>query len=124
MSFATVINCMDGRVQLPVINYLIEKFGAEYIDSITEPGPVKILAETIDPKSLESMVKKIDISVKKHGSRKLALVAHFDCAGNPEPDYVQKAQLLRAVKNLKDLVDSSVEVIGLWVDTDYSITEI
>ena len=124
MSFATVINCMDGRVQLPVITYLMKKFGVDYIDSITEPGPVKILAETINRENLQSIIQRINVSVKKHGSKKLALIAHFDCAGNPEPDNIQKIQLLQAIKNLKELVDSSVEVIGLWVDSDYSFTEL
>ncbi|MHA1252503.1 MAG: carbonic anhydrase, partial [Candidatus Helarchaeota archaeon] len=26
MKFCTVINCMDGRVQIPVINYLRKRF--------------------------------------------------------------------------------------------------
>ena len=39
MSFCTVVNCMDGRVQLPVIRYLQERFEVPYVDSITEVGP-------------------------------------------------------------------------------------
>jgi len=39
MIFCTAVNCMDGRVQLPVINYLKERFSANYVDMITEPGP-------------------------------------------------------------------------------------
>ena len=39
MSFYTTINCMDGRVQLPVISYLMERFGVQYVDAITGPGP-------------------------------------------------------------------------------------
>jgi len=34
MSYCTVINCMDGRVQLPVIKYLKERFDVDYVDSI------------------------------------------------------------------------------------------
>ena len=37
-TFATAINCMDGRVQLPVIKFLQERFKAEYVDIISEPG--------------------------------------------------------------------------------------
>ena len=36
--FCTVINYIDGRVQLPVIRYLQKRFDAEYVDSITEAG--------------------------------------------------------------------------------------
>lgn len=48
MSFCTAINCMDGRVQLPVINFLMRRFSVEYVDSVTDAGPVKILAEHTD----------------------------------------------------------------------------
>ena len=47
MTFFTVINCMDGRVQLPVINYLKQKFNVEFIDTITEVGPNKIIANLL-----------------------------------------------------------------------------
>jgi len=30
--FATAINCMDGRVQLPVINWLMENLSVDYVD--------------------------------------------------------------------------------------------
>ena len=38
MCFCTAVNCMDGRVQLPVTSYLQERFNVEHVDSITEPG--------------------------------------------------------------------------------------
>ena len=43
MSFATAINCLDGRVQEPVAKFLKKKFGASYVDAITAPGPVKVI---------------------------------------------------------------------------------
>ena len=46
--FATAINCMDGRVQTPVIEYLQHQYGADYGDMVTEPGSNKILAESIN----------------------------------------------------------------------------
>ena len=45
MKFATAINCMDGRTQLPVIAYLKEKCKIDCVDMVTEAGPVKILAD-------------------------------------------------------------------------------
>ena len=47
MSFCTVVNCMDGRVQLPVIRYLQDRIEVLYVDSVTEPGPVRSLAEPV-----------------------------------------------------------------------------
>jgi hypothetical protein len=43
--FATALNCMDGRVQIPIIEFLKKKFKVDYVDMITEPGIDKILAE-------------------------------------------------------------------------------
>jgi hypothetical protein len=45
MHFCTVINCMDGRVQLPVNKYLQKRFNVAYVDSITEAGPVRIISD-------------------------------------------------------------------------------
>lgn len=44
-TFAAVINCMDGRTQVPVIEFMKSRCGVDYVDMVTEPGPVKILAE-------------------------------------------------------------------------------
>ena len=45
MKFCTAVNCMDGRVQLPVISYMMDRFGADCVDVISEPGPNRIIAE-------------------------------------------------------------------------------
>lgn len=117
MSFCTVINCMDGRVQLPVISFLQTHFKAEHVDCITEPGPVRIFDKTSDLMVLNSIITRTDISVKHHGSRGIAICAHPDCAGNPVDDDVQKAQLKRSVIFLKESYPN-VEVIGLWIDNN------
>lgn len=48
MSFCTAVNCIDGRVQLPVIRYLQERYGVLYVDVVSESGPVHSLAEPAD----------------------------------------------------------------------------
>lgn len=37
MKFATAINCIDGRTQLPVIEWARKKYGVDYVDMITKP---------------------------------------------------------------------------------------
>ena len=54
--FATAVNCMDGRVQKPVIEYLQKSFGVDYVDMVTEPGPNKILAEGKDINIIEKEI--------------------------------------------------------------------
>ena len=88
--FVTCINCMDGRAQKPVIDYMQKRFGVEYVDMITEPGPNKILSDNNDATLIESLKKRVAISVEKHGSEIIAIVGHFDCAGNPVDERSQK----------------------------------
>jgi len=122
MSFCTAINCMDGRTQLPVNEYLRNKLGVDYVDTITEPGPARLLAEEPDSASTESIVSRVDISVKKHGSQNVAVVGHYDCTGNPAAEDKQKQQLDLAVRFLAARYPG-VRIAGLWVDSAGSVEE-
>ena len=55
--FATAINCMDGRTQQSVIEYMKRTFSVDFVDMITEPGPNKILAEGKCINLIESLKK-------------------------------------------------------------------
>ncbi len=123
MGFCTVINCMDGRVQLPIIRYMQQRFEAEYVDSITEPGPVRIFDKVADLVILNSIFTRINISVEKHGSKVIAVCAHADCTANPVDDDTQYQQLRRALVFLKESYPD-VRVIGLWVDLTGTVSEV
>lgn len=111
---------MDGRVQLPVIEYLKQEFNVDYVDSITEPGPVRILAEERNSALAKSILDRIEISVNKHKSVGVAVVAHYDCAGNPADETTQKKQLVSAVELLKDNY-ASMPIVGLWLDSNWTV---
>lgn len=118
-SFATAINCMDGRVQLPVIHWMQEKYGAAYIDMITEAGPTKFLLEGSEDQ-LASVQAKIKISAENHGSGVVAVVGHYNCAGNPSP----KEEKVEQIKKSVDLIHSwnfPVDVIGLYVNDQWEV---
>ena len=117
--FATAINCMDGRVQKPVEEYIEENFGVRYVDMVTEPGPNRILSEGKDVGTLESLKKKVGISVEKHGSEIIAVVAHHDCAGNPENEDTQKEHLRNAVKVIASWGFPVKRIIALWLDENF-----
>jgi len=123
MSSATVVNCMDGRVQLPVIRYLQGRFGVEHVDSVTEPGPCRILAASDPPELFRSILSRVEISIRKHRSQGIAAVAHFDCAGNPVPGHDQVRQVCEGVQRLRERFEG-VETIGLWVGDDWQVREI
>ncbi len=123
MKFCTAINCMDGRVQLPVIEYLKNKFQVDYVDMITETGPNRVLAEQSNPDLVDSIFGRTKISVEKHGSKQIAIVGHFDCAGNPSGRDEQKIDTQRAVNFIRERMNN-FEVIGLWVDENWEVNEI
>ena len=125
MSFCTVVNCIDGRVQLPVITFLKKRFNAKYVDNITEPGPVLILSGKGEINLVESILNRVQISIEKHGSTHIALVAHYDCAGNPKPKQTQITQLKKAISFLKGhFKDLDLSFIGLWVNENWLVEEV
>lgn len=118
--FATVINCMDGRVQLPVIEYMKTRYGVDYVDMVTEAGPERIIAENGDKATIESIKRRAKISVECHNSKQIAIVGHHDCAGNPTDKETQIKQILSAIKTVKAW-GFNVQIIGLWVDEELSV---
>ena len=114
---------MDGRVQLPVITFLQQRFKAEFVDSITEPGPIRILAEQTDQDALRSILNRLKISIEGHGSLSLAIVGHHDCAGNPAGKDEQLVQIYQAIQFLQGHYEG-IETIGLWVDESWKVHEV
>ena len=123
MKFSTVINFMDGRTQLPANKFMQNKYNSQYVDTITEAGPVKILGEQSDSIKIKSILDRIDISVNNHGSGAISIVAHHDCAGNP----VEYEKQLTQLKNSVDFIKSKypkTEVIGLWIGDNWEAKEV
>jgi carbonic anhydrase len=120
--FACVINCMDGRVQDAVKNYMQKTYGADFVDMVTEPGPNKILADNSDKAVIENIKKRVEISVHHHGAKVVAVVGHFGCAGNPT-EKEDQIKHLKAAKKTVEAFGFPVEIILLWVDGDWKTVE-
>ena len=117
--FATAINCMDGRTQRPVMDWLTDRFKVDHVDAITDPGVDKILTAGT-PEQIESIKKRVLISVNGHGSGHIAIVGHHDCAGNP----VSEEEHRRMTKEAVEVVagwDLPVRIFGLWIGEDWTI---
>ncbi len=123
MSFATVVNCMDGRVQLPVLDYARERFGVQFVDAVTEAGPVGVLAFDPTSSTAEAIFSRVDISIQAHGSKGIVVVAHDDCVGNPRSPEEQRKQLRASVALLAERYEG-VEVAGAWVDDSWMVAEV
>lgn len=117
--FVTAINCMDGRVQEPVINWMKKTYTANYVDMITEAGPNKILL--YGPKELvESIKERVKISHERHGSEVIAIAGHFDCAGHP----ISREKKIGKIKHSVELIKSwgfPMTVIGIYINEQWEV---
>lgn len=121
-TFVTAVNCMDGRVQRPVFDWLKEQYGVDYVDMVTEAGPNKVLLEG-NPDQIQSVRSRIEVSLNAHGSKVIAIAGHHDCAGNPVPKDVKWEQTKESVQRLKSWY-GDVEVIGLWVNENWEVEKV
>jgi len=125
-TFFTSVGCMDGRVQDPVAKYGRDKFGVLYADTITEAGLVGLLSNNPSSELLESIKKKILISIEKHHSKGIVVHGHQECAGNPVEDEIHKQDVLKTAEIIKDFVPS-IEVQPVFVikgNTNWIVEEI
>lgn len=119
--FVTCLNCMDGRAQQPVIDWLKEHYGAEYIDMITEAGmDGHLVANTHLPDHLNH---KIGISIEKHGSQFIFVTGHHDCGGHSVSEDDHRRDVLQAVDKIKAAWPNCA-VAGLWVTDKWEVEEI
>jgi len=118
-TFVTTINCMDGRTQQPVADWMKQQFGADYVDTITEPGADKALTEAPDWQ-IESIKSRVMISVNGHGSRVVSIVGHDDCAGNPVSKEKHQDMTRRAVEVVKSW-GLPVRIIGIWLEENRQV---
>lgn len=122
-AFATAISCMDGRIQIPVIEYIKRQYGVSYVDMITEPGPNKTLSKNRDTPLIALIKKRVTISVEAHGSKLIAVVGHHDCAGNPADKDTQVRHIRDSIGIVKKW-GFSVRVIGLWIDEKWQVHDV
>ena len=115
--FVTCLNCIDGRVQLPVINWILKNYDVKYVDMITAPGMDKVLT---DMANVDDILEKIAISKNVHSTNQIFVVGHHDCLANPVDDHLHKKQIVDAADNIKKL-NLECDVTGLWVDNKFKV---
>ena len=112
--FAAAINCIDGRVQKPIIEFAIKRFGVDYVDIITEPGPDKVLSENKSMDIIESIKRRVLLSIERNSSKNIIIVGHHDCKANPVEEKVHYRQIKESVDKIKEW-NLEVDVYGVWV---------
>jgi hypothetical protein len=112
---------MDGRIQKPLMEYMSRNYPGVFPDTITFPGIVKNLSRSYRwPVHIKNMLA---ISMEKHKSSTVFIVAHPDCAGNPVDDGIQLEQLRRAASRFAKKYPE-MKVKSLWVENNKEIKEI
>lgn len=119
MSIRSVcLNCIDGRTQLPVIEWIKTNYNVENVDMITAPGIDGQLAQT-DHEPTE-ILKNLKISVEINKTNPIFVVGHHDCKGNPVDDDTHKKDVFAAVQKLKKLYADN-DIVGLWVNDQFQV---
>ena len=115
--FATSVCCMDGRIQLPLTKWIKENYSVDFVDTITEPGIDKKIAEN---SYLGSVKTKIGISINAHKSELIIVSGHYDCAGNPVSDEEHISQIKKGIEVISSW-NLNAKVIGVWVDESWNV---
>ena len=113
--FGTAINCIDGRTQQPITNYIKQNYAVDIVDMITFPGADAIFSNEM--RNMEASLAKhsASISIEKHNSRIMAVVGHYDCAGNPGDREHHNKHIRRAMQEVSSW-NLDAQAIGLYVN--------
>ena len=123
MKFGTVINCTDGRVQYPVLDYLKKTSNIDFFDSANEAGPLRTLTKNSDKCRLITLKEQIRTSLGEHGSRFIALVGHHDCTDNPGSRAFQEEQMDVSLDYLQRAFGTEITYVGLYVNEHWEVEE-
>ena len=121
--FGTAINCIDGRTQEPVIDFMKQKYGIDGVDMVTFPGVDGVVSSLGNFNTITLIRNAVSISIEKHGSRIIAVVGHFDCAGNPGNKEHHYAHIGKAVQQVSSW-KFDAEIVGLYVNDKWQIEEV
>lgn len=123
MKFGTLVNCTDGRVQYPVMDYLKKKYDFDFFDAANEAGPLRTLTKNSDKCRLITLKEQIRTSLEEHDSKFIALVGHHDCTDNPGDRAFQEKQMDEALDYLQRSFGTSIKYVGLYVNENWEVEE-
>jgi hypothetical protein len=121
--FGTAINCIDGRTQEPVINFMKKKYDIDGVDMVTFPGADGIFSVRENLDEIEIIRRSVSISIEKHHSRIIAIVGHFDCAGNPGDKEHHYAHIRKALHEVSSW-NFDARIAGYYVNDKLQIEEV
>jgi hypothetical protein len=121
--FGTAINCIDGRTQEPVIDFMKRNYGLDGVDMVTFPGVDGMISSSGIAEVISLIRNAVSISIEKHGSQIIAVVGHFDCAGNPGDREHHYEHIDKGVQEVSSW-NFDVEIVGLYVNDKRQIERV
>lgn len=112
--FATAINCIDGRAQVPALDWIKLHCNVHFVDLITEPGADKVLKEG-PAETIAAVRRKAEFSFHVRQSGLIAVIAHHDCLAHPVSKHEHWEDLKASVRVVSSW-DWSARILGLWVN--------
>ena len=117
-SFATSINCIDGRVQNPISEWIKKNYSVDFVDVLSEPGCDLGLSD--NSRIEERLKSEAIISINAHKSKLIFVSGHYQCAANPVSKEEHYEHIKRAVTRIVSW-DLPVRVIGLWINDSWCV---
>jgi hypothetical protein len=114
---ATCLNCIDGRVQLPVLKWILKQYKIDFVDVVTAAGMDRLL---YSGDTINEILRSVKISINTNKSTRLFVVAHYDCRGNPVDKSTHRRFVIKSIKRLKAYWPK-IAIIGLWVDSRWQV---
>jgi len=112
-SFTCLIVCMDGRYEPAMVANARTWAKVDCVDVVTEAGPCKYLGgkpvSDEDKYAQKSLLRRVEISIKKHGAKKITIGAHDECAGDP----FKKELQVKHLRASRDWLQCELRKIGI-----------
>ena len=90
---------------------------------VTFPGADGIFSVRENLDKIEIIRRSVSISIEKHHSRIIAIVGHFDCAGNPGDKEHHYAHIRKALHEVSSW-NFDAQIAGYYVNDKLQIEEV
>lgn len=126
LHFGTMVNCIDGRTQKPVRDWMKKELHVEFVDAVNVAGPTNAITKG-SKEIIDHLKEEVIISVEGHKSENVVIIAHQDCAKNPISDNDQISELKEAcdIVSLQWGIPGKTNIVGLWLtkisDSDWVV---
>jgi hypothetical protein len=121
---ACVLWCFDDRVR-GILDPFIKFLGFKHVDVVDLDGGAKALAGEDSP-DRASLMRRLDASIRLHGTKMVVLTLHVDCGGygyskafaDAEAEYAHHREELARARDFVKQKHQDVEIRGYIIDFD------